>query len=55
MFDYIKQFGLVNPEIGSRYADEILGKGGSVDPEILLTNFLGRKPNSNAFFRDLGI
>ena len=55
MFEHIKQHGLVNAEIGCKYADEILGKGGSIDPEILLVNFLGREPRSDAFFKDLGL
>ncbi|MGC2310023.1 MAG: M3 family metallopeptidase [Candidatus Babeliaceae bacterium] len=55
LFNYIKEFGLLNPVIGQRYAQEILGKGGSVEPYTLLCNFLGRKPTSLAFFKDLGI
>ncbi len=55
MFNYIKQFGLLNPAIGTRYAQEVIGKGGSLEPEELLENFLGRKPNSDAFFADMGL
>ncbi len=55
LFNYIKQFGLLNREIGERYTHEVIGKGGSQDPMELLVNFLGRKPNSEAFFKDLGI
>lgn len=51
----IKKFGFMNPIIGKRYVDEILSKGGSVEPDILLKNFLGRTPNSEAFFQDMGI
>jgi len=55
LFYEIKKHGLLNPEIGQRYIKEILGKGGSVDPIILLRNFLNREPNSDAFFSDLGL
>lgn len=55
MFYYIKEHGLLNPEIGKRYVDEILSKGGSQHPKELIRNFLGRDPKSDAFFKDLGI
>lgn len=55
LFEHIKQQGLLNPVIGKKYITEVIGKGGSQHPEVLLTNFLGRKPNSEAFFNDLGI
>jgi len=55
MFAHIKEQGLLNPVIGKKYIKEVLGKGGSKHPEILITNFLGRAPNSHAFFTDLGI
>ena len=51
MFDYIKQHGLLNPEIGIRYRDTILSKGGSKDPEKLLQEFLGREPSSAPFLK----
>ncbi len=37
-------------QAGTHFAEKILSKGGSVDPEILLKDFLGRKPNEKAFF-----
>lgn len=55
LFAYIKKYGLLNPVIGTRYAQEILGKGGSKRPEELIKNFLGRAPQSDAFFADLGL
>lgn len=55
MFDHIKKQGLLNPVIGKKYIAEVIGKGGSEHPEKLIENFLGRKPNSDAFFKDLGI
>ena len=55
LFNHIKQFGLLNPEIGTRYAETILAKGGSKDPNQLLKDFLEREPNEQAFFEDLGL
>ncbi len=55
LFYHIKPFGLLNRDIGERYINEVIGKGGSQDPEELLEQFLGRKPNSDAFFKDLGL
>lgn len=55
IFNEIKKIGLLNPVIGKKYSDTILSKGGSRDPELLLIDFLGRKPNSDAFFKDLGL
>lgn len=54
-FYQVKKEGLVNAQAGKRFIDEILGKGGSVDPNVLLKNYLGREPQSDAFFQDLGI
>lgn len=55
MFNKIKTQGLLNPVAGKEYREKILAPGGSIDPNILLENFLGRKPSQDAFFKDLGI
>ena len=55
LFYYIKPYGLLNPTIGDRYAREVLSRGGSKEPMDLLRAFLGREPNSDAFFKDLGL
>jgi thimet oligopeptidase len=55
LFDRIKQFGLLNPEIGRQYVDKVIGQGGSKNPDELLKDFLGREPNADAFFKDLGL
>ena len=47
--------GLLNPEISRKYVKEILSKGGAQDPNELLYNFLGREPNSKAFFEKMGL
>jgi len=55
MFETIKQMGLLSPEAGDKLTTSVLGRGGSVDPNILLENFLGRRPNQEAFLRGYGI
>ncbi len=44
-----------NPEQGRRYRHMVLEKGGS-QPELkTLTDFLGREPRMDAFYKDLGL
>ncbi|CAZ79996.1 unnamed protein product [Tuber melanosporum] len=42
-------------EQGRRYRHTVLEKGGSRDEMETLKEFLGREPNSDAFFEDLGL
>jgi thimet oligopeptidase len=44
---------LMNPADGARYRRDILSRGAEVPPERLVEDFLGRKPNSDAFFQDI--
>lgn len=55
MFSRFEEEGVTNPEVGMSYRKEILGRGGSLDAEDMLLNFLGRKPDNAAFLRKLGI
>jgi thimet oligopeptidase len=55
MFTVFEENGILNPEVGMRYRREIYEKGGSLDGDVLLRNFLGREPNNHAFLRDLGL
>lgn len=41
-------------EEGRRYRHTLLQPGGSVAPMKLLTDFLGREPNQDAFFENMG-
>ena len=45
----------MNPEEGRRYRHTVLEKGGSQDEMKTLESFLGRKPSSEAFYRELGL
>ena len=44
---------LMNPVDGRRYRTDILSQGGQEPPEQLVEHFLGRKPNSDAFFQEI--
>ncbi|MGH9052047.1 MAG: M3 family metallopeptidase [Acidimicrobiia bacterium] len=55
MFSRFEAEGVTSPEVGRAYRREILERGGSVDAEVLLSNFLGREPSKEAFLRHLGL
>lgn len=56
VFEFIKaEKGLLSPVLGRRYVDNIIGVGGGDDPNAMLTRFLGRPPNADAFLRKLGV
>ena len=44
---------LMNPADGRRYREDILSRGGEAPPEQLVEKFLGRKSNSDAFFKEI--
>jgi len=54
--DMLSAFGdnVMNPATGMRYRKTVLEQGGQADPNHLVSGFLGRKPNSLAFFRHIG-
>ncbi|KKQ11787.1 MAG: Oligopeptidase A, partial [candidate division TM6 bacterium GW2011_GWF2_36_6] len=55
LFYDVKKRGLFDPAVGKELVAKVLSKGGSVDPEELLKDFLGRKPTQDAFLSDMGI
>ena len=55
MFGRFEDGGVTSPEIGMQYRREILEKGGTIDADEMLVNFLGRQPDNSAFLRKLGI
>jgi thimet oligopeptidase len=44
---------MMDANIGARYRETILSNGGQVAPKELVKKFLGREPNSKAFFEEL--
>lgn len=55
MFYSVFEKDPMNPTEGRRYRHTVLEKGGSQDEMTTLEQFLGRKPNSKAFYKELGI
>ncbi len=55
MFTKFPENDLTSPEVGARYRKIILESGGMKEALELLTEFLGREPNSDAFFKKLGL
>jgi thimet oligopeptidase len=55
MFTKFPENDITSPEVGARYRKIILESGGMKEALDLLTEFLGREPNSDAFFKKLGL
>lgn len=55
MFYTIFKENPMDPEQGRRYRTMVLEKGGSQDEMKSLTEFLGREPKTEAFYKDLGL
>lgn len=55
LFDTISKHGLLDNKIGKKLIACVLGKGGSVDPNKLLKDFLGREPSQEAFLKSIGV
>lgn len=54
LFNTIKSHGLTNKTIGKKYVTNIIGQGGSKDPNQLLHDFLGRAPMLQPFYAAMG-
>lgn len=55
MFSVFEKNGVLSPATGLKYRKLILEKGASQEEATMLQNFLGRKPNSEAFLRSMGL
>jgi Zn-dependent oligopeptidase len=55
MFQRFAKEGLLNPVTGADYLRWILQPGGTQDPFVLITGFLGRAPTQDAFLKGLGL
>lgn len=55
MFSIFEKNGVLSPATGVKYRKLILEKGATEEETTMLQNFLGRKPNSNAFLRSMGL
>ncbi len=55
MFTRFAAAGPMNEELGLEYRTRVLEPGGSVDGDVLVREFLGREPNSDAFLKNIGL
>jgi Zn-dependent oligopeptidases len=55
MYTLFEAAGPLSAEVGRRYRRTILERGGSVDGQQLVREFLGREPSNEAFLRGLGL
>jgi thimet oligopeptidase len=55
MFSVFEKKGLLNSRVGNKYRRTVLEQGSMVEAIDLLRQFLGREPNSDAFFKKIGI
>ncbi len=54
-FEFFKENGIFNSEIGSKFKDNILSKGGSEHPMELYKKFRGKEPDADALLRRAGL
>lgn len=55
LFSVFEKEGIMNPQTGLRFKNEILSKGSTEDENTIIRKFLGREPNQEAFLKSLGI
>ena len=55
MFSVFENEGLLNKQVGKKYVEKVLSKGGSEDEMSQIKAFLGRKPRQEAFLKSLGL
>lgn len=54
-FEYFKENGIFNKEIGAKFKDNILSKGGSEHPMTLYKRFRGQEPDNDALLKRAGL
>jgi len=54
-FEYFLTKGILNKEIGEKFKEHILSKGGTEHPMVLYKRFRGQEPDSDALLRRAGL
>lgn len=54
-FSEFEKHGIFNPEIGLKFRREILEKGGTLEEEEMVQNFLGRPVDNGPFLKSIGL
>ena len=55
IYSRFKEEGIFNTDTAARFRREILARGGTVAPDILFRNFMGRDPDPQALLRRMGL
>jgi len=55
MFTRFEEAGLLDRATGADYRAKVLERGGSVDGDVMVREFLGREPRIDAFLREIGL
>lgn len=55
MFHTVFKADPMSVEAGRKYRSLVIGRGGSMDENDMLKEFLGREPNPEAFYKELGL
>ncbi|MDH7444824.1 M3 family metallopeptidase [Aquimarina sp. 2201CG14-23] len=54
-FEYFKEQGIFNKEIGTKFKDHVLSKGGTENPMTLYKRFRGQEPKPEALLKRAGL
>jgi peptidyl-dipeptidase Dcp len=54
-FAYFKENGIFNKEIGTKFKDNVLSKGGTENPMVLYRRFRGAEPKVEALLERAGL
>ena len=54
-FEFFKENGIFNPEIGKAFAENVLSKGGTEHPMTLYKRFRGQEPKPEALLKRAGL
>ncbi|MFB9054455.1 M3 family metallopeptidase [Formosa undariae] len=54
-FEYFKEAGIFNKEVATKFKDNVLSQGGTVDPMTLYKRFRGKEPQPEALLRRAGL
>lgn len=55
MYTRFEETSPLDPATGAAYRRTVLERGGTIDPKLMVREFLGRAPSSAAFLRGLGL
>jgi Zn-dependent oligopeptidase len=55
MYSVFQSGGILNPIVGERFRKIIFEPGSSIEPMLLIKEFLGREPNDKPFLIRQGI